>query len=104
MFIAKFIKEKILSFRALGTFFTFVGALAALDYLYKTYWVGPTTEPIVWAFTIVLVFYGFIGILNYCFFAQLIMQGEIDRMAKVKARLEAQILKKRKSSNKRKNR
>ena len=104
MFIGEFIKEKIVSIGSLSFFFTFVGAIAALDYFYKTYWVGPTTEPIVWAFTIVLVLYGFIGILNYCFFAQLVMQNEIDRMAVIKARLEAQVLKKRQSSQKRKNR
>lgn len=102
MFIGKFIKEKIISIKAISSFFAFISTLIALDYLYKTYWVGPTTEPIVWAFTVALTLYIFIGILNYCFFAQLIMQDEINRIAAIKARLEAQILKKRKSSKKRK--
>lgn len=101
MFIGKFIKERIISFGAIGTFFAFISAVIALDYIYKTYWVGPTTEPIVWALTVILTLYIFIGILNYCFFAQLIMQEEINRISAIKARLEAQILKKRQSSKKR---
>ncbi len=98
MFIGKFIKEKITGLRILSTFATYAGTVVALDYVYKTYWIGPTTEPIVWAASITLGLYAFIGLLNYCLFAQTKMQDEIDRITAVKAKLETKVLKKRRSS------
>lgn len=102
MFIGKFIKEKLTGLRALSAFITYISTVVALDYIYKTYWVGPTTEPIVWAASVTLGLYTFIGLLNYCLFSQTIMQDEINRITGIKARLETQMLKKRQSSKKRK--
>lgn len=98
MIIGKFIKKKVTSLSALTILSTYIGVVVGLDYLYKTYWVGPTTEPIVWAASITLGLYAFVGLLNYCLFVQLTMQDEIDRITAVKAKLEGKVLKKRRSS------
>ena len=100
MSIGKFVKEKVTGLGAVSTFATYCGAVVALDYIYKEYVVGPTTEPIIWAISVTFGVYSFIGLLNYCWFTQSIMQDEIDRITAIKARLEAQVLKKRQSSRK----
>lgn len=100
MSFGRFLKEKVTKASAAGTFATYCGAVAALDYFYKEYWEGPTTEPIIWAVSVTFGVYAFLGLLNYCWYSQSIMQDEINRITAIKARLEAQILKRRQSSRK----
>ena len=104
MSFAGFLREKVTGVGILTTFGAFVGTVVGLDYLYETYWVSSAsgcTEPFIWSASITLGFYVFFGLLNYCWYAQMIMQDEIDRVTKIKARLETQVLKKRRSSKKR---
>lgn len=96
----QFIREKVVGWGIFGITATFLGTLASLDYAYQTYWSGEPASSITWAATVTLGFYLFVGLLNYCWFAQSAMQDEIDRMSRVKARLEEQFLSNRGSSKK----
>lgn len=98
MSLKKFIQNKCSGLGIITTLVSYIGFVVGLDYLYAKYWDGPMVTAIVWSASVVLAIYVFVGLLVYCFFAQLIMQEEIDRMGASKARLESQILKKRQSS------
>lgn len=102
MAFSRFVQEKVTGLGILATLATYISVLVGLDYIYRTYWVGPNASAIVWAASGALGIYAFVGLLNYCWFAQTIMQEEIDRITSIKARLEAQVLKKRQSSKKQK--
>jgi len=102
MTFTRYIREKVTGLGIVSTLSTYIGAVVGLDYLYSTYWAASNNAtPVVWAGSVTFGIYLFVGLLNYCWFAQMIMQEEIDRITSVKARLEAQILKKRQSSKKR---
>lgn len=101
MALSKYLREKITTLSVAGTFATYAGAVAALDYFHKTYWSDPTSESVMWAATFAFFCYAFIGLLNYCCFSQMVLQEEVDRVAAVKSRLEKQVVKSRQSSKKR---
>lgn len=100
MAFSRFVREKVTGVGIVTSLAAFIGTVVGLDYLYSTYWDTPGAYPIVWAFSAAFAMFVFVGLLNYCWFAQSIMQDEIDRITSVKARLEGQVLKKRQSSKK----
>ena len=100
-----YLKANVTKASTFAWFATFVSLVAALDYVWNTYFaVTRGREPLVWALTVALALFIFFALLNYCWFAQSLLQDEIDRITLVKARLENQILSRRISSNKGKNR
>ena len=102
MSLIAFVRDKITGVNTLGWLVSFIGTIAALDYFYITYWKSSDLNAVTWAASSTLALYSFIGLFNYCSFSQLKMQDEIDRVTKIKARLETQFLKKRQSSKGRK--
>lgn len=98
MSFQKFIQQKCSALGIITTLATYIGLVVGLDYLYAKYWDGPMLNAVVWSASVVLAVYAFVGLLIYCCFAQLVMQEEINRMSKVKAQLESQMLKNRQSS------
>jgi hypothetical protein len=96
-----FAKENVTKASTFVGFATFVSLVLGLDYVWNTYFaIERGREPLVWALTFSTACFAFFGILNYCWFAQSLLQDEIDRITAVKARLEGQILSKRLSSRK----
>ena len=102
MGFSNFVKEKVTGLGIVSVLATYIGAVVGLDYIYKTYWESPNAAAIVWAASLALGIYAFVGLLNYCWFSQANMQDEIDRITAIKARLEAQVLRKRQSSKRQK--
>lgn len=96
-----YIKENVTKASTFVGFATFVGLVVGLDYVWTTYFaVERGRDPLVWALTFSTACFAFFGLLNYCWFAQSLLQDEIDRITAVKARLEGQVLSKRLSSRK----
>lgn len=76
-----------------------VSLYAGLDYIYKEYVAkGANTEPLIWALTSTFFIGTIFALLNYCTYAQLILQDEVDRIAKAKSDLENILLNSRRSS------
>ena len=98
MSLKNFIQQKCSGLGIITTLATYVGLLVGLDYLYTKYLDGPMVSAVVWSASVAFAIYAFVGLLIYCFFAQMGLQEEVDRLSAVKARLESQILKKRESS------
>jgi hypothetical protein len=85
--------------RVFETFCLYVGTAVALKELYE--WLCgdiPGTSPLLWAYTVTFVLLLFFWLLNYCFYAQSLMQDEINRITDVKREYEEIILKNRLSS------
>lgn len=96
-----FLKEKVTKANTFVVFATFVSLVLGLDYIWNTYFaIERGHGPLVWALTCATATWAFFGLLNYCWFAQSLLQDEINRITAVKARLERQILSKRLSSRK----
>jgi hypothetical protein len=102
MAFSRFVKEKVTGLSILTVLATYISVVVGLDYIYTSYWGSPNAAAIAWAGSLALGIYAFVGLLNYCWFAQTNMQDEIDRITAIKARLEAQVLKKRQSSKRHK--
>jgi hypothetical protein len=84
-------------------FIGYAGLISSLGYIMeKLTGSSASVEPFVWACT--FVFFVFIFTLGAmaCSYSQLLQQDEIDRLCKVKADLEGQILRRRISSTGRK--
>jgi uncharacterized membrane protein YccC len=84
-------------------FAMYAGLIASLGYIMeKLSGASATVEPFVWACTFVFfVFIFHLGVMA-CSYSQALQQDEIDRLCKVKADLEGQILRRRISSKGRK--
>jgi hypothetical protein len=96
------VKDLLTKVNIFGLFAGFVSVVVGFDYVYKEYLLpdGSNEDALVWAFTVALGFLGFFGLLNYCLFAQSIMQDEINRMCVVKERLESALLTNKRRSSK----
>jgi hypothetical protein len=96
-----YFKERVTAASTFLGFSAFVSTAVGLDYVWGTYFQQDRgTAPLVWGLTVTLGLFLFFGLLNYCWYAQSVLQSEIDRITDVKARLESQMLKKRLSSKK----
>ncbi len=96
----KIFRDRVSKLGIFGLFSAFVGVVVGLDYIYKEYLTNGAepTDAIIWAFTAAFGFLMIFGLLNYCVYAQGILQDEVDRVSKVKSQLENSILHNRKSS------
>ncbi|EHH2475278.1 hypothetical protein H8F06_11745 [Vibrio fluvialis] len=94
------IRKSVESIGYVGLFASFLTIAVSFDYVYKEY-LGKSGDntPIIWACTVALGFVAFVGLLNYCVYAQSIVRDEIERVSAAKAKLEEQVLRKRLSSN-----
>ena len=93
------IRKTVESIGLVGLFASFLTIAVSFDYIYKEYLnIANSNTPIIWACTIALGIVAFVGLLNYCVYAQSIVKDEIERVSEAKANLEAQILRKRLSS------
>ncbi|WP_264922606.1 hypothetical protein [Vibrio vulnificus] len=82
-----------------------IGIYAGLDYVYNNYITKATSnDPLIWAMTVTLGVCSFIALLNYCAYAQSVVQDEVDRIAEAKAELEKAVLNMRRSSKPKKKR
>lgn len=94
-----YVKERVTAASTFFGFSAFASLVLGLDYVWGTYFQQDRgTAPLVWGLTVALGAFLFFGLLNYCWYAQSILQSEIERTIAVKARLESQLLKKRLSS------
>lgn len=101
--LVQYIKNKIASLSTFATFSAFVTVVLGMDYVWNNYFTpSKDAEPLIWGLTVATGLFVAFGLLNYCWFSQSNLQSEIDRITDVKARLEAQLLKKRLSSRKKK--
>jgi len=96
-----YVKTRVTAASTFFGFSAFVSMVVGLDYVWTTYFQqSHGTAPLVWGLTVTLGIFLFFGLLNYCWYAQSVLQSEIERITSVKARLESQLLKKRLSSKK----
>lgn len=102
MALGKYLKDRVTAASTFFGFSAFVSMAVGLDYVWGTYFQQDRgTAPLVWGLTVTLTIFLFFGLLNYCWYAQSMLQSEIERITAVKARLETQVLRKRLSSKKR---
>jgi hypothetical protein len=93
------IRKTVESIGFVGLFASFLTIAVSFDYVYKEYLSkGGNNDPLIWAFTVALGFVAFIGLLNYCVYAQSVVADEIVRVSAAKAKLEEQVLRRRLSS------
>lgn len=99
MSLKGFVQRNANAKRVIETFVAFVGLATALKEAYE--WLGsdaPTTSPLLWAYTVAFFILVFFWTINYCFYAQCLMQDEIDRISDIKRKYEELTLSKRISS------
>ena len=99
MHIKDFLREKFTAIGVIKGLGAYLGILGGLHLLFNWLVADSDDGAIVWASTIALGLYAFFGLMNYCLFAQMKMQEEIDRMAHSKSRLERAVLTNRQSSD-----
>lgn len=78
-------------------FAAIVGTAAGLTYFYEVFSLDKHF-PLLWAMTVTFFFGIFVLLLGYCVYAQGIERDEVRRCAEAKSKLEAAVLKRRKSS------
>lgn len=76
---------------------TLISVMAGIESLVGKY-LGGNQSAVIWAFTATMCFFALVMILNYCVYAQSIIQDELDRVALAKSELEDSVLLKRVSS------
>lgn len=101
MGLGNYIKLRVTSASTFLGLSAFVSLVVGMDYVWTTYFQQTRgTAPLVWGLTVATGLFLFFGVLNYCWYAQSVLESEVERITLVKARLEAQLLKKRISSRK----
>jgi RsiW-degrading membrane proteinase PrsW (M82 family) len=105
MGVQAYLKKKVTGVSTFATFSAFVTVAIGADYVWNTYFEQQKgSAPLVWGLSVAFFLFLFFGLLNYCWYAQSVLEDEIERITQVKARLESQLLKTRLSSSKRKKR
>lgn len=94
------IRKTIANISLFSLFGTAIGILISMDYIYTNFLIPSSREPLIWAMTTTFGAISFFSLLNYCAYAQSIVQDEVDRVSKAKSALEMEILNLRRSSDK----